>query len=109
MSRRSYNTAPAQKWPATRSLAWCLEFSTCKRSLLPACRGSFLYFSGSRAFQQVLLRQHNVLQRHALLLKAVLSPLDDNDRDRLEVSECLCKAPCAGQALSELYACALLC
>ena len=57
----------------------------------------------------MLLRQHNVLQRHALLLKAVLSPLDDNDRDRLEVSECLCKAPCAGQALSELYACAFYC
>ena len=74
---------------SNRSLAWRLELSNSERSLRPACRGSFLYFSGSRAFQQVLLRQHNVLQRHALLLKAALFPLDDADRDRLEVSEYL--------------------
>ena len=85
------NPAPAQTMLASKQklLAWCLELGTRERSLPPACRGSFLYFSGSRAFQQVLLRQHDVLQRHALLLKAALDPLDDADRDRLEVCECL--------------------
>ncbi|KAK9830947.1 hypothetical protein WJX81_000882 [Elliptochloris bilobata] len=48
------------------------------------CRGSFLYFAGSRAFMQVMLQRHNMLQRQVLLLRATCEPVTDADRTRLE-------------------------
>lgn len=50
-----------------------------------ACRGSFLYFSGSKAFMQIMSREHNMLQRQALILKAGTYPLTPEDRARLQV------------------------
>ena len=58
----------------------------------------------------MLLRQHNVLQRHALLLKAALLPLDDADRGRLEVKGLLQGALCrAGTACALFLRSSLLC
>lgn len=55
------------------------------------CRGSFLYFSGSKAFMQIMVREHNMLHRQAIILKAATYPLNDKDRQRLKergVGEC---------------------
>lgn len=53
-------------------------------------RGSFLYFSGSKAFMQIISREHNMLKRQALILKAGTHPLTDQDRARLKVNaECI--------------------
>ena len=51
-----------------------------------SCRGSFLYFSGSRAFQHIMTTQHTMLHRQVLILRASSEPLNDIDRKRLEVS-----------------------
>ena len=45
-----------------------------------ACRGSFLTFSGSRAFQQVMNERHTVLHRQAIILNAACAPVTDADR-----------------------------
>lgn len=50
-----------------------------------AGRGSFLYFSGSKAFMQIMVREHSMLQRQALILRAATFPLNDRDRQRLKV------------------------
>lgn len=49
-------------------------------------RGSFLYFSGSKAFMQIMVREHNMLHRQAIILKAATYPLNDKDRQRLKAS-----------------------
>ena len=49
------------------------------------CRGSFLYYAGSSAFQQVMTRKHTFLDRNALLVRAGMLPLTDADKQRLEV------------------------
>lgn len=51
-----------------------------------ACRGSFLYFAGNKAFMEVLNDRHNMLHRQAMLLRAASEPLNDGDRQRLKVS-----------------------
>ncbi|KAK9817177.1 hypothetical protein WJX72_010690 [[Myrmecia] bisecta] len=48
------------------------------------CRGSFLYFAGSRAFSQIMAAAHTMLHRQAALLKAGTEPLTSADRRRLE-------------------------
>lgn len=48
------------------------------------CRGSFLMFSGSRAFMQVMVTHHNFLMRQALLLLACTQECQADDRERLE-------------------------
>jgi len=49
------------------------------------CRGSFLTFSGSRAFQAVMNERHNVLHRQAIILHAGdSSGLTDADRAVLD-------------------------
>jgi hypothetical protein len=45
-----------------------------------SCRQSYLYFSNSSTFQQVISVDHTVLNRHALLLRAGEEPLTDQDR-----------------------------
>lgn len=52
----------------------------------PACRGSYLYFTGAKAFQTVLAARHGFLRRQALVLKAGCEPLTDDDVARLMVS-----------------------
>lgn len=47
------------------------------------CRGSFLYFSGSRAFMQVMTQHHNMFHRQAILLRAA-EPLTEADLARLD-------------------------
>ena len=47
------------------------------------CRGSYLYFTGSRAFMQVLNERHNMLQRQVMLARAGAEPLTDEDRERV--------------------------
>jgi [histone H3]-lysine4 N-trimethyltransferase ATXR3 len=49
------------------------------------CRGSFLYFSGSRAFMQIMNAKHTGLHRQAILLRASSERLTQGDRDRLKV------------------------
>lgn len=48
------------------------------------CRGSYLYFTGSRAFMQVMTRKHNMLHRQAILCRAGMEPKTDDDRARLK-------------------------
>ena len=48
------------------------------------CRGSFLYYAGSSAFQQVMTRKHTFLDRNALLARAGTEPLTNEDKARLE-------------------------
>ena len=47
------------------------------------CRGSYLYFTGSRAFMQVLNERHNMLQRQVMLARAGSEPLTDADKERI--------------------------
>ena len=47
------------------------------------CRGSYLYFTGSRAFMQVMTRRHNFLHRQAILCLAGMSPVTEEDKERL--------------------------
>lgn len=47
------------------------------------CRGSYLCFTGSRAFQQIMNEKHNMLHRQALIVRACNEPLVQEDRDRL--------------------------
>ena len=48
------------------------------------CRGSFLYYAGASAFQQVMTRKHTFLDRNALLVRAGTEQLTEEDRARLE-------------------------
>lgn len=48
------------------------------------CRGSYLYFTGSRAFMQVMSQRHNMLHRQVILARAGSEPLTDEDRQRLK-------------------------
>lgn len=48
------------------------------------CRGSYLYFTGSRAFMQVMLQKHNMLHRNAILCRAGMEPLTQADKHRLK-------------------------
>ena len=48
------------------------------------CRGSYLYFTGSRAFMQVMTRKHNMLHRQAILCRAGIEPITDEDKTRLK-------------------------
>lgn len=50
-----------------------------------SCRGSFLYFSGSRAFQHIMTTRHTMLHRQVLIVRAGSEPLNDRDRKRLQV------------------------
>ena len=52
----------------------------------PGCRGSFLTYSGSRAFTAVMKKKHGFLHRNAVLLKACSVPLTKNDRNALHTS-----------------------
>ena len=47
------------------------------------CRGSYLYFTGSKAFMQILLKKHNFLHRQVLLARAASEPLNETDEVRL--------------------------
>jgi len=47
------------------------------------CRGSYLYFTGSRAFMQILSKKHNVLHRQVMLARAGAEPLTSDDAERL--------------------------
>jgi hypothetical protein len=47
------------------------------------CRGSYLYFTGSRAFMQVMASRHNMLHRQAILARAGAEPLTPGDRERV--------------------------
>jgi hypothetical protein len=47
------------------------------------CRGSYLYFTGSKTFMQILLREHNMLHRQVLLARAAEEPLGHADGARL--------------------------
>ena len=47
------------------------------------CRGSYLYFTGNKAFMQILQKKHNVLHRQVLLTRAGSEPLDETDAARL--------------------------
>lgn len=48
------------------------------------CRGSYLYFTGSKAFMQILASKHNILHRQVTLIRSVTEPLNQTDADRLE-------------------------
>lgn len=48
------------------------------------CRGSYLYFTGSRAFMQILSKKHNVLHRQVILARAAVEPLTTTDELRLK-------------------------
>eukprot|EP00878_Enallax_costatus_P028162 GHUV01030381.1.p1 GENE.GHUV01030381.1~~GHUV01030381.1.p1 ORF type:complete len:660 (+),score=307.55 GHUV01030381.1:240-1982(+) len=50
------------------------------------CRGSFLYYTGSKAYMQVLEEKHTFLDRQALLLRCCTEPLSDADKARLEAA-----------------------
>uniref|UniRef100_A0A1D2A1F6 SET domain-containing protein n=1 Tax=Auxenochlorella protothecoides TaxID=3075 RepID=A0A1D2A1F6_AUXPR len=47
------------------------------------CRGSYLYYTGSRAFQTVMAAKHNFLHRQVCLLRAASQPLTPDDAARL--------------------------
>ncbi|PNH11707.1 Transportin-1 [Tetrabaena socialis] len=47
------------------------------------CRGSYLYYSGSTAFTQVMEQRHNFLHRNSLLLRASIEPVGAADELRL--------------------------
>lgn len=49
----------------------------------PTRRGSYLYFTGSRAFQQVMDTQHTFLHRQAIIARAGAEPLTDADWARI--------------------------
>ncbi|GIL69137.1 hypothetical protein Vretifemale_124 [Volvox reticuliferus] len=48
------------------------------------CRGSYLYYSGSTAFTQVMEQRHNFLHRQTILLRASTEPLLEEDSLRLK-------------------------
>lgn len=48
------------------------------------CRGSYLYFTGSRAFMQVMASRHNMLHRQAIIARAGIEPVTDEDRARIK-------------------------
>lgn len=48
------------------------------------CRGSYLYFTGSRAFMQILSKHHNILHRQVALIRAGSEPLTRADSARLK-------------------------
>jgi len=48
-------------------------------------RGSYLYYTGSRAFQTVMAAKHNFLHRQVCLLRAASQPLTPDDAARLRV------------------------
>lgn len=70
-----------------------------------SCRGSYLYFTGSRSFSTVLAARHCSLDRTALVLRAGLEPLSDEDRARLRDEgvgdACLCDARHDGRRVPE--------
>ena len=53
---------------------------------LHARRGSYLTFTGSRAFMQIMSSRHNFLHRQAIIARAACEPLTEADRQRLTVS-----------------------
>ncbi|GAB4817034.1 hypothetical protein N2152v2_004080 [Parachlorella kessleri] len=48
------------------------------------CRGSYLTFTGSRGFMQIMSTRHNFLHRQAIIARAGCEPLTDADRQRLD-------------------------
>jgi len=48
------------------------------------CRGSYLYFTGSKAFMQILASKHNILHRQVALVRAAIEPLNRADKNRLQ-------------------------
>lgn len=50
-----------------------------------SCRGSFLHFAHSSAFQDVMSKKHNFLNRTALLLRACQEGFNEEDKRCLEV------------------------
>lgn len=48
------------------------------------CRGSYLYFTGSKAFMQILASKHNILHRQVTLIRAATEPLNRADKNRLQ-------------------------
>lgn len=48
------------------------------------CRGSFLYYSNSRSFQEVTSRDHKFLDRNALLVRAVMEGIGGQDTEALD-------------------------
>ncbi|KAG7667610.1 hypothetical protein Ndes2437B_g07622 [Nannochloris sp. 'desiccata'] len=48
------------------------------------CRGSYLYFTGSRAFMQVMLQKHTMLHRNVILCRAGIEPVTQADKVRLK-------------------------
>ncbi|GFR46120.1 hypothetical protein Agub_g7609 [Astrephomene gubernaculifera] len=47
------------------------------------CRGSYLYYSGSTAFTQIMEQRHNFLHRQVMLLRASMEAVTEDDRVRL--------------------------
>ncbi|KDD72435.1 hypothetical protein H632_c3349p0, partial [Helicosporidium sp. ATCC 50920] len=48
------------------------------------CRGSYLYYAGSRTFQTVMAARHHFLHRQVFVLRAALEPLAEADEARLK-------------------------
>ncbi|KAL4859889.1 Histone-lysine N-methyltransferase [Chlorella vulgaris] len=48
------------------------------------CRGSYMYFTGSRAFQQVMNTKHTFLHRQAIIARAGCEPLTEDDWSRIK-------------------------
>jgi len=48
------------------------------------CRGSFLSLADGKAYQQVIVSHHNFLHRNAILLRAGLEPVAEEDLARLK-------------------------
>lgn len=49
------------------------------------CRGSYLFYSESNAFMQLMNKEHNYIQRNTILLRACLEPLDQSNISILKV------------------------
>ena len=43
------------------------------------CRGSFLYFLGTKAFTQVMNKHHTFIDRQVLLLRTGMEPMEPQD------------------------------
>mmetsp|Transcript_26094 Transcript_26094/g.85738 ORF Transcript_26094/g.85738 Transcript_26094/m.85738 type:complete len:1200 (+) Transcript_26094:70-3669(+) len=50
----------------------------------PFCRGSFLSYANSHSFMDVMSRDHDFLDRNALVLRAVMEDITEEDRKRIE-------------------------
>lgn len=48
------------------------------------CRGSYLYYTGSRAFQQVMAAKHTFLHRQVIIARAGSEPLTPDDWARIK-------------------------